>query len=130
MYAFSITLHLFSNISEAPKLNKLSIPEQLSIESRAKLLCVVSSGDQPIEFRWVKDGKPFTLGRIEQLDEWTSSLTLYPLSLDHIGNYTCIASNKGGISQVTAPLFVSGTYHDQNNISEICDNYSGNISVC
>lgn len=99
---------LFSTLSESPRLNKLSIPEQLSIESRAKILCVVSSGDQPIEFQWVKDGRPFSSGRIEQLDEWTSSLTLYPLSLDHIGNYTCVASNHAGTNQVTAPLFVTG----------------------
>lgn len=113
MYMFvdenSILQVFIFSFSELPKLNKLSIPQQLSIESRAKLLCVVSSGDQPIEFNWVKDGKPFSGGRIEQLDEWTSSLTLEPLSLSHIGNYTCVASNDAGTSKVTASVFVTGT---------------------
>lgn len=96
---------------ESPKLNKLSIPELLSIESRARLLCVASSGDQPIEFNWLKDGKTFSSGRIEQLDEWTSALTIYPLSLDHIGNYTCVASNDAGTSRVTSSLFVTAPPH-------------------
>lgn len=107
-----ITLFVCSVLSrESPKLNKLSIPEQLSIESRATLLCAVSSGDQPIDFQWTKDGVPFTSGSIEQLNEWTSSLTIYPLSLSHIGNYSCIASNEAGTSRVTAPLFVTAPPH-------------------
>ncbi|CAL1290682.1 unnamed protein product [Larinioides sclopetarius] len=91
---------------ELPKLNPLSLPESLSINSRARLLCVASSGDQPIDFQWLKDGVLFS-GKIEQLDEWTSSLTINPLSLEHIGNYTCKASNIIGTNYVTAPLFVT-----------------------
>ncbi|XP_035208115.1 Down syndrome cell adhesion molecule-like isoform X2 [Stegodyphus dumicola] len=92
---------------EIPKLNPLSIPSHLTIESRAKLLCVASTGDQPIDFQWKKDGLPVSSGRIEQLDEWTSSLTINPLGLEHIGNYTCIATNSAGTDRVTASLFVT-----------------------
>ncbi|GFT96185.1 down syndrome cell adhesion molecule-like protein 1 homolog [Nephila pilipes] len=92
---------------ELPKLNPLSLPESLTIHSRARLLCVASSGDQPIDFQWLKNGDLLTSEKIEQLDEWTSSLTIQPLSLEHIGNYTCKASNTFGTNQVTAPLFVT-----------------------
>ncbi|KAF8763618.1 cell adhesion molecule Dscam2-like [Argiope bruennichi] len=92
---------------ELPKLNPLSLPESLSINSRARLLCVASSGDQPIDFQWLKDGVLLSYGKIEQLDEWTSSLTINPLSLEHIGNYTCKASNSFGTNYVTSPLFVT-----------------------
>ncbi|XP_054710805.1 cell adhesion molecule Dscam2-like [Uloborus diversus] len=99
-------IHLIT-CHELPKLNPLSLPDHHSIGSRAKLLCVASSGDQPIDFQWLKDGASFSSGKIEQLDEWTSSLTIYPLSLDHNGNYTCVASNDVGKNRVTASLFVT-----------------------
>lgn len=92
---------------EVPKLNPLSIPESLTIHSRARLLCVASFGDQPIDFQWLKNGVILTSEKIEQLDEWTSSLTIQSLSLEHIGNYTCKASNSVGTNHVTAPLFVT-----------------------
>ncbi|XP_071034291.1 cell adhesion molecule Dscam1 [Parasteatoda tepidariorum] len=92
---------------ELPKLNPLSLPVDLKVESRAKILCVASSGDQPIDFEWLKDGVVVNFGKIEQLDESTSSLTLQPLKLDDIGNYTCKASNSIGSDYVTAPLFIT-----------------------
>ncbi|KAG8178979.1 hypothetical protein JTE90_012492 [Oedothorax gibbosus] len=92
---------------DLPKLNPLSMPKSLTIHSRAKLLCVASSGDQPIDFQWLKDGIILSSGQIEQLDEWTSSLTINPLSLQHIGNYTCRATNSIGSDHVSAPLFVT-----------------------
>lgn len=91
---------------EAPKVNPFVFPNGLTIGSRAKVTCVAYLGDQPLTFRWLKDGQELSTGDVRRIDESTSALVLEPLSLKHIGNYTCVASNSVGYDRVTAKLFV------------------------
>lgn len=106
-------IQLFTVISaEAivpPKLNPLVFPSVHTAGMTARVSCTAYAGEPPLTFRWLKDGGDIPSGLAassRQLDDYTSSLNLGPLEEGHVGNYTCIASNKGGTDASTAALFV------------------------
>jgi hypothetical protein len=76
-------------------------------------MCTVVAGDFPMDIQWFKDAEQITDTesadrRIQQLDESTVILYLTRLSLNHSGNYTCLAKNSAGNTSHTASLFVKG----------------------
>ena len=78
---------------------------------RARLQCVVSDGDLPLNVTWLKDGMPMSpkMGvLVRALDEFSSILTISSITPGHNGNYTCVASNKAATVTHTAELSVNG----------------------
>uniref|UniRef100_T1III8 Down syndrome cell adhesion molecule-like protein Dscam2 n=1 Tax=Strigamia maritima TaxID=126957 RepID=T1III8_STRMM len=77
---------------------------------RAQIVCVVSQGDLPIRFKWLKDDKeisPIQMGiSTREYDDHANSLNIESVSSAHTGNYTCIASNKAASVSHTAQLLV------------------------
>lgn len=73
-------------------------------------MCMVISGDYPIDINWLKDGKPLSDPRQQsnKLDESTVILSMRRLSLEDSGNYTCVAGNRAGSVMHSAILKVKG----------------------
>ena len=77
-------------------------------------MCTTSSGELPLNFTWSKDGQPLS-GPVAQLkriqikhDQDSSTLRIFPVRLDHAGNYSCLARNKHGWQSYQAALVVLG----------------------
>lgn len=82
----------------------------------ASVQCLVTSGDFPIDFKWLFNERPvseiFGISTVK-LGKRTYALTIDSVSGKHAGNYTCEASNSAGIDRYTAELFVDGTFEKQ-----------------
>lgn len=80
---------------------------------RARLQCVISEGDLPLNVTWLKDGRPIPskLGvLVRVLDEFSSILTINSITPSHNGKYTCVASNQATVVTHTAELSVNGKH--------------------
>ena len=99
-------------ITVAPKVVPFSAPSNLQQGDRATLTCTVARGDSPLTLMWMKDGEAIPMGestyKVLNFDEFNSMLTLESLNLEHIGNYSCRASNPAGSSSVETQLIVYG----------------------
>ncbi|CAH2098437.1 unnamed protein product [Euphydryas editha] len=82
-------------VIEAPILEDLLLGNNLQEGQIVNIYCNVRSGDLPIHFEWLKDGKriPSTLKVVERSSELFSALVIKKVSLEHCGTYTCVASN-------------------------------------
>uniref|UniRef100_A0A8C1KJK8 Down syndrome cell adhesion molecule like 1 n=1 Tax=Cyprinus carpio TaxID=7962 RepID=A0A8C1KJK8_CYPCA len=81
-----------------------------SIGKLMYIACVVSSGDMPIRITWRKDGQEIvsgTSGVTIETKEFMSSLQISKVSLEHNGNYTCIASNDAATVSSERQLIVT-----------------------
>ena len=101
-------------ITVAPKVVPFTAPSNLQQGDRATLTCTVARGDSPLTLMWMKDGEPIPRGKssykVLNFDEFNSMLTLESLNLEHIGNYSCRASNTAGTSSVETQLIVYGKF--------------------
>lgn len=73
--------------------------------------CLVSKGDMPVEFSWLFNGVPVSRDKsvnIMALGKKTSVLNIEYVDQSHIGNFTCVATNRAGIAMHSAELFVKG----------------------
>lgn len=111
-----IMKHLILKISCSfpPSVPPLIQPFDFPPTSIGKLMyiaCVVSSGDMPIRITWRKDGQEIvsgTSGVTIETKEFMSSLQISKVSLEHNGNYTCIASNDAATVSSERQLIVTG----------------------
>ncbi|XP_024082581.1 Down syndrome cell adhesion molecule-like protein Dscam2 isoform X26 [Cimex lectularius] len=71
--------------------------------------CMVSTGDLPINITWWFNDMPLNYDDVSigPMGRRGSSLSIDQVSWKHVGNYTCIASNKAGLSTHSAELFVN-----------------------
>uniref|UniRef100_A0A8D9BNE3 Down syndrome cell adhesion molecule-like protein 1 homolog n=1 Tax=Cacopsylla melanoneura TaxID=428564 RepID=A0A8D9BNE3_9HEMI len=95
-----------------PKIAPFNFGEETLSEGQAtSISCLVSMGDLPISFSWLLNGR-----RIEDASDILISQTgrrISQLSIDavyhnHIGNYSCLASNNASTVSYTALLMVNG----------------------
>nr|NP_001036495.1 down syndrome cell adhesion molecule 1, isoform X [Drosophila melanogaster]ABI31046.1 down syndrome cell adhesion molecule 1, isoform X [Drosophila melanogaster] len=63
-----------------------------------RVMCMVSSGDLPIDIYWLKDGQPLLRSIYHKIDEYTLILSLRQTTIGDSGNYTCVASNAAGVA--------------------------------
>jgi cell adhesion molecule, putative (fragment) len=94
-----------------PFIEPFSFPKSLREGQRASVLCTVSSGDYPIEVKWLKDNVPvinFNGIKVNRISHYSSTLMFESLALEHKGNYTCIASNEAGKASHTAHMIIHG----------------------
>ncbi|KAJ2944864.1 hypothetical protein O0L34_g1756 [Tuta absoluta] len=96
-------------VVEAPELDELRVGTGLKEGQIVQITCNIISGDPPIYFSWLKDGKkiPANLRVTERSSELFSVLIIKRVSLEHCGKYTCIATNHVGKVNQTADLFIN-----------------------
>lgn len=78
----------------------------------ATVQCSVAAGDLPIIFSWLLNGrsiKDIQGVNLAQVGKKTSVLSIDSVLEIHAGNFTCLASNKAGITSYTTELVVKGT---------------------
>ncbi|XP_060807714.1 cell adhesion molecule Dscam2 [Amyelois transitella] len=96
-------------VVEAPELDELRVGSGLKEGQIVQITCNIISGDPPIYFSWLKDGKkiPASLKITERSAELFSVLIIKRVSLEHCGKYTCIATNHVGKVNQTANLYIN-----------------------
>ncbi|XP_055939795.1 cell adhesion molecule Dscam2-like [Argiope bruennichi] len=94
---------------DAPVLAPFSFPPALKEGERGSAACFVRSGDIPLEFQWLKDGK-----KLQEIDGITirslpdsSVLSISSVLSESSGNYTCIVTNAFGSDRYTSTLAVT-----------------------
>lgn len=73
--------------------------------------CLVSKGDMPITFSWLFNGMLIANEmsvNIAPFGKKTSVLSIEYVKESHIGNFTCVVSNKAGVSTSSAELLIKG----------------------
>ncbi|KAJ0171737.1 hypothetical protein K1T71_012500 [Dendrolimus kikuchii] len=96
-------------VVEAPELDELRMGSGLKEGQIVQITCNIISGDPPIYFSWLKDGKklPASLKITERSSELFSVLIIKRVSLEHCGKYTCIATNHVGKVNQIADLYIN-----------------------
>lgn len=77
----------------------------------ASVQCLVSSGDLPVEFRWLYNSRPVSeIAGITtaKMGKRNSVLTIDSVTGQQAGNFTCQASNSASSVDFTAELIVNG----------------------
>lgn len=77
----------------------------------ASVSCIVTSGDFPIEFKWLFNNKPISeIAGVStvKLGKRNSVMNIDSVNGKHAGNYTCQASNSASMVNFTATLIVNG----------------------
>ncbi|CAG9122363.1 unnamed protein product [Plutella xylostella] len=95
-------------VIEAPVLEDLLLGANLQEGQIVNIYCNVRSGDLPIHFEWLKDGKriPNNLKVAERSSELFSALVIKKVSLEHCGTYTCVASNHVAKVNKSTELYI------------------------
>ncbi|XP_054724901.1 titin-like [Uloborus diversus] len=91
-----------SNALNSPGIGPFRFSGNMMVGNRVGVMCVVSRGDPPFTFTWLKDGveiRNIPNLSIAGVDEYTSTLSISKLEAESNGNYTCRVSNKAGIDE-------------------------------
>lgn len=85
--------------------------EPSNFAESASVACLVTSGDLPIDFKWLLNGRPVKevpgITTIK-LGNRNSVLNIDSVNGRHAGAYTCQARNYAAASNFTSELIVNG----------------------
>ncbi|OQR79153.1 hemicentin-2-like [Tropilaelaps mercedesae] len=90
-----------------PQIAPVKVPENLEEGQRLVIVCIVLKGSQPISFSWRKDNVPLVSSpdmKVMHTDSYQEQLQIEQLNADHVGNYTCGASNAFGSDQMSVAV--------------------------
>jgi len=81
-----------------------------NIDTKFKVFCSVQTGSKPFLFEWLKNGHILPFGANYQVEssEDDSLLTIFKLSPNDSGNYSCVAKNQFGSDSQSTLLSVKG----------------------
>lgn len=117
----SRNLQFVSTAFSLPKVLPTIVPftfgeEQINLDDSIMASCSIIKGDSPIKIWWRFDDEheSYNLTTNDGVVITRASQKISILAIDavkgrHRGNYTCIASNKGGVSQHSAYLDIHGS---------------------
>ena len=100
--------------AEKPVLLPLFLPaDSVDERSYVQLTCVASSGDLPMDFTWLLNGRKISVGQVAgvtsvAVSHQTSLLIIASVALDQAGNYTCRVANSAGQSSTSVQVKVNG----------------------
>lgn len=96
--------------SEPPVLNPLSVPPNIAIGDITEIFCTAKRGSQPIEFKWLHNGKEVSHNSKYKITNIKTSSHFYigEIQTEDIGNFTCVASNAFGMDSKTENVFMEG----------------------
>lgn len=107
-----LTLFVFVYVCvclELPQIDAFQFnPNGVNGGQAVRVMCMISSGDLPIDIYWLKDGQPLLRSIYHKIDEYTLILSLRQTNIGDSGNYTCVASNKAGEARRSSVLKVKG----------------------
>ncbi|XP_076265869.1 Down syndrome cell adhesion molecule 1 isoform X3 [Rhynchophorus ferrugineus] len=93
-----------------PKIQTFDFGEEAPYEGESvSVQCFVGSGDMPIDISWMLNGEPvnkFNDISVSSVGKKLSILSIDSVGKKHVGNYTCLATNKAGLSSYTTRLAV------------------------
>lgn len=78
----------------------------------ATVNCAVNKGDTPINITWTLNDRPLRMYNgitVSHVNRRISTVTIESVHADHVGNYSCTATNKAGSVSHTAALLVNGS---------------------
>ncbi|CAH0714939.1 unnamed protein product, partial [Brenthis ino] len=95
-------------IVESPQLEEILLASDLQEGQIVQIHCNLKSGDSPVYYSWLKDGKkiPAHLKIVERSLEVFSVLIIKNVSLEHCGTYTCVAANHVAKVNRTVNLYI------------------------
>ncbi|PRD23404.1 UNVERIFIED_CONTAM: Dscam2 [Trichonephila clavipes] len=115
------SLNLITTASAVyPKIQPFNFPSNVIVGQKASATCTAISGDQPLEFKWLKNGKDIPTGgevTIRTLVD-VSVLVIETVDASSTGNYTCYLRTSSGSDTFTAPLEVKEPSRWINNIQD------------
>lgn len=104
--------HCYISEIVAPKISHFEFGDEPSnYGDSASVQCLITSGDFPVEFKWLFNGKPlmaFDSISTTKLGKRSSVLTIESVNGNHAGNYTCQVANSADTVNLTATLIVNG----------------------
>ncbi|XP_023225165.1 limbic system-associated membrane protein-like [Centruroides sculpturatus] len=97
----------FTYEQESPKIQPFHFPSEVKMGSKISIGCF-ALGKKPLTFNWLKNNQNVKdiSGIHLKTDEEFSVLTIEPVDLKSIGNYTCLVQNSIGEDKFTAQLRV------------------------
>lgn len=120
-YIFINTFHFWNDLSlslvcslcvslvELPEIESFQFnPNGVNGGQAVRVMCMITSGDLPIDIYWLKDGQPLLRSIYHKIDEYTLILSLRQTNIGDAGNYTCVANNKAGEARKWSILKVKG----------------------
>jgi hypothetical protein len=104
----------YASIPEPPSIYPFSIESGVRLGERLGLQCLVTKGDTPLKIVWFKDedevlNLELPALMVRKLGEFSSTLLIEQLSMEHGGRYTCKASNRASEATHSVVLAVNGT---------------------
>lgn len=103
-----------ASADRSPRLHPFAFPKDHPLGQTLAVTCIASQGSQPLDFVWLKDGRPLPVGGqkvvSKMITESVSVLTVFSVGAEDVGNYTCQASNHLGSDASTAELIVAGMF--------------------
>lgn len=98
----------------APIIAPFEFDESVFYGEGVQVMCHVSKGDKPLDFKWSFNGGEVSLLTgltIMNVGDMGSALIIPAVTAKHAGNYTCIASNIVARASHHATLNVKGIRH-------------------
>lgn len=106
-------IHCYRMKLAPPKIATFSFgDEPLNFGESASAQCTISGGDLPMEVKWTLNGMDipsYLEVSTSKIGKRINILSIESVKADHAGNFSCIASNRAGIAEFTAPLIVIGS---------------------
>lgn len=96
--------------SDAPVLNPLLVPPNISIGDITAITCTIKRGSRPVNFKWLHNGQEVRMHSKYKItsSDATSQFFIGEIQASDIGNFTCIASNAYGTDSKTESVFMEG----------------------
>jgi len=112
--AMRLLVAIFAMISvvhslDLPVITPFSFPSSSRAGNRTTVVCIVTSGSNPLEFSWLKDRQPITASNIDISNAKShSALHFEEIKSDDGGEYKCIVKNPAGTASHSAILVIEG----------------------
>lgn len=86
--------------------------EPINSGDMTSLMCTVSKGDLPVKISWMHNNKTINEAdgiSINKVNKKLSTLSIESVQAIHVGEYSCVATNKAGTTRYSSYLHVNGT---------------------
>lgn len=110
LYLFYISVFIISLV--APSILPFEFgDEQFNMGDTVSIACSVIKGDLPVNIVWLLNNRSvdnYDGIVVNNVNRKLSTLSIDYVTADHVGEFTCRASNKAGIDTFSAHLKVNG----------------------